>query len=124
MTTSIPRWPTSILRPFTCALRMMPPATASARAPEPDLLQAYLAWLRASGRKVQNYVASAQRFFARWPHPQTWACESLDVRLTTTTGERLALLNFLVYQGHLRPGYDYLLERRLWVMRRETSTGP
>jgi len=27
----------------------MPPATASARAPEPDLLQAYLAWLRGLG---------------------------------------------------------------------------
>jgi hypothetical protein len=42
----------------------MPPATASARAPEPELLQAYLAWRRASGRKVQHYVASAQRFFS------------------------------------------------------------
>ena len=48
----------------------MPPATASARAPEPDLLQAYLSRLRARGRKVQCYVASAQRFFARWPDPQ------------------------------------------------------
>ena len=102
----------------------MPPATASARAPEPDLLQAYVAWLWTSDRKVQNYVASAQRFFARWPDPHAWAGESLDVRLRTTTGKQLTLLNFLLYQGHLRPGYDYLLERRLWVVRRETSTGP
>src|SRR5439155_11846829 len=99
MITSTRRWPMSISRPFTCAPPTMQPATASARAPEPDLLQAYLAWLRASGRSVQNYVASARRFFARWPHPQTWACESLHVRLTTTTGEQLALLNFLLYLG-------------------------
>jgi integrase len=43
---------------------------------------------------------------------------------TTTTGKQLALLTFLLYQGHLHPGYDYLLERRLWVMRRETLAGP
>ena len=95
----------------------MPLATASARAPEPDLLQAYLAWLRASGRKVQCYVACAQRFFARWPDPQAWASEALDVRLATTTGNQMALLNFLLYQGHLRPGYDYLLERKLCACR-------
>ena len=33
----------------------------------------------------------------------------------------MALLNFLLYQGYVRPGYDYLLERRLCVVRRETS---
>jgi len=102
----------------------MPHATASARVPEPDLLQAYLAWLKASGRAVRCYVAPAQRFFAQWPDPQAWASEPLDVRLGTTAGNRLALLNFLLYQGHVRPGYDYLLERKLSVVRRETSTGP
>jgi hypothetical protein len=46
------------------------------------------------------------------------------VRLASTTGNKVALINFLLYQGHLRPGYDYLLERRLSVVRRETSAGP
>jgi integrase len=101
----------------------MPPATASARAPEPELLQAYVAWLRTTGRKDPRYVSSAQRFFARWPDPQAWAHEPLHVRLTTTARKQLALLNFLLYRGQLRPGYDYLLERRLWLVRRETLTG-
>jgi hypothetical protein len=42
---------------------------------------------------------------------RTWAREPLDVRLATTTGNQLVLLNFPLYQGYLHPGYDYLLER-------------
>jgi site-specific recombinase XerD len=70
------------------------------------------------------YARSARRFFKRWPDPQAWADEPLDVRLATTAGFQLALLNFLLYHGRLRPGYDYLLERKLCAIRREMPAGP
>ncbi len=96
----------------------MPPAPDNARAPEPDLLKAYVAHLEATGRGNRSYLSGARSFFARWPNPQDWVGEPLEERLAVTSNI-WPLVNFLMYKGHLRPGYDYLLERKLSVLRRE-----
>jgi hypothetical protein len=51
-------------------------------------------------------------FVARWSDPRAWAVEPLAVRLATPSQAR-PLLNSLMLHGHLQPGYDYLLERKL-----------
>jgi hypothetical protein len=85
----------------------MPPAPDNARAPEPDLLTAYVAHLEATGRGNRSYLSGARSFFARWPNPQDWVEEPLEERLAVTSNI-WPLVNFLMYNGHLRPGYDYL----------------
>ena len=40
-----------------------------------------------------------------------WAAEPLEVRLSASCATR-PLITFLMLHGHLRPGYDYLLERK------------
>ena len=95
--------------------------------PEPaELLAAWVAHLRANRRRVwKNSVGPAERFLRRWPDPQRFADEPLDVRLgwpRTTYG----FLDFLMVHGHLRPGYDYLLARkfsRLWSDLEQTAIG-
>jgi integrase len=99
----------------------MPPATASALAP--DLLAAYLAYLRATGRGNSSFLTGARGFFRRWPDPEDWAREPLEVRLAAKDNV-WPLLNFLTFQGHLRPGYDYLVERKLTTLWRELTSGP
>jgi hypothetical protein len=102
----------------------MPPATASARVPDaPNLLQAYVASLMARGRANRSFLQGARAFLARWPDPQDWASEPLEVRLATG-GSQWSLLNFLMFWGHLQPGYDYLVERKLSALWREMPFGP
>jgi integrase len=100
----------------------MPPANASALVSEVALLDAYRAYLKASGRGTWS-MKGARAFFARWPDPQNWAREPLEVRLAVKKPVR-SLLNFLMFHGHLRPGYDYLFERTLAAIWREMPTGP
>lgn len=60
---------------------------------------------------------------ARWPDPQAWAEQPLQVRLSASSAVR-PLLTYLMLAGHLRPGYDYLLERKLAAILREAHTSP
>jgi integrase len=60
---------------------------------------------------------------ARWPDPQAWAAEPLPVRLSASPSAR-PFLNYLMLSGQLRPGYDYLLERKLPAVLREAADGP
>ncbi len=99
----------------------MPLATVN--APAPDLLAAYLAHLSASGRGNRSFVTGARSFLKRWLEPQDWAREPLEVRLAAKSNV-WSLLNFLMFQGHLRPGYDYLVERKLTALWRELTSGP
>lgn len=102
----------------------MPPATASAHVPDaPSLLQAYVASVTARGRANRSFLQAAHAFFARWPDPQEWASEPLEVRLAAGSSQ-WSLLNFLMFWGHLHPGYDYLVERKLSALWREMPTGP
>jgi hypothetical protein len=102
----------------------MPPATASARADHPaarrrpksdgeKLLSSYLTALDARGAGNRSFTGAARAFLTRWPDPQWWANSALR-----------PLLNYLMLAGHLRPGYDYLLERKLSAVLREAAASP
>jgi integrase len=108
----------------------MPPATASAPAegaaawrPAPrgeQLLSNYLSALAARGAGNRSFHGAARAFLARWPDPQTWAEQPLPTRLSARSAVR-PLLNYLMLAGYLRPGYDYLLDRRLPTILREAK---
>jgi hypothetical protein len=90
----------------------MPPKPASEPELAGDLIAAVIARLRATGRAPdRHYERAAERFFERWPDPQDWAGEPLEVRLAARTRTRM-LVTFLMLHGHLRPGYDYLIARK------------
>jgi hypothetical protein len=106
----------------------MQPAPANApssrrgvRAGTRTLLQEYLAALTARGAGNSSYEKAARTFLTRWPYPQGWASQPLRVRLSANAATRV-LLNYLMLAGHLRPGYDYLLERKLPSLLREAPT--
>ena len=103
--------------------RALDPAPAAVPVPAPDLAAAYTVWLAATGRGNKAYALGARSFLARWPDPQGWAAEPLAVRLAARSHTR-PLLNFLMLHGHLRPGYDYLLERKLSALGRELPASP
>lgn len=99
------------------------PAPGNAPAsPDPaDLLDAYIALLRARGRRVwKNTVGPARRFLARWPDPQAFAGEPLETRLGIPKPMQ-GFLAFLLAGGHLQPGYDYLIARRFTFLWREVE---
>ena len=99
----------------------MPPVTAS--APGNSLHAAYLDHLERTGRGSQTYSWAARVFFGRWPDPQRWAAEPLKVRLSAGASTR-PVITFLMLHRVLRPGYDYLLERKLSSIWREISDSP
>src|SRR5687768_11514611 len=105
------RPPISISRRSTCSAPTMPPALASPADYRIDLVDAFIAHLRATGRSTDpRYARAAERFVERWPDPHRWAAEPLAVRLGVCARTR-QLLIFLMLHRHLRPGYDYLLSR-------------
>ncbi|HEY3034855.1 MAG TPA: tyrosine-type recombinase/integrase, partial [Streptosporangiaceae bacterium] len=91
------------------------------RAGTRTLLQEYLAALTARGAGNSSYEKAARTFLTRWPYPQGWASQPLRVRLSANAATRV-LLNYLMLAGRLRPGYDYLLERKLPSLLREAPT--
>jgi len=101
----------------------MPPAPTRLCEPAAELLAAYTAQLTATGRGSRAYTVAARSFLARWPDPQAWAAEPLGLRLGAGSST-WPLLNFLMLFGHLRPGYDYLLERKLSALPRELGASP
>ena len=60
---------------------------------------------------------------SRFPDPQRFASEPLAARLSES-GTVRPVLTFLMLHGYLRPGYDYLLERRLTAILREAAVSP
>ncbi len=88
-----------------------------------QLLGAYLAALAARGAGNTAFTAAARSFLARWPDPQAWAAEPITVRLSASPSAR-SFLNYLMLSGRLRPGYDYLLARKLSAVLREAPAGP
>jgi integrase len=69
------------------------------------------------------FLSAARVFLNRWPDPQAWAQQPLPVRLAASSSTR-PLLNYLMLAGYLRPGYDYLLERKLSAILREAQASP
>jgi integrase len=96
------------------------PASEPSSRPDPDeLLDAYIAYLRARGRRVwKNSVGPARAFLRRWPDPQDFAAEPIEVRLGVPK-PMFGFMAFLLVGGWLRPGYDYLLARRFTFLWRE-----
>lgn len=85
-----------------------------------DLHKAYVEYLVRTGRGNTAYWTAARSFFARWPDPAAWGAEPLPVRLAANGATR-PLITFLILHGGLRPGYDYLLERKFSSIWREVD---
>ncbi|HVA08035.1 MAG TPA: tyrosine-type recombinase/integrase, partial [Acidimicrobiales bacterium] len=88
-----------------------------------DFYEGYIEWLDRRNVGSRTYYAGARSFLARFPDPQQWAALPLAERLALGSQYR-PLLNFLMYHGHLSPGYDYLLERRLTGILKEGASSP
>ena len=94
------------------------PAPASAARTEPArqpaaeaLLGQYAAWLAARGRGNRCFADGAAGFLRRWPDPQSFAAEPPEVMLGQDQQTR-PLVTFLLLHDLLRPGYDYLVNRK------------
>src|SRR3954454_1506513 len=98
----------------------MPPVTASASA---DLRAAYLDHLAASGRGNTAYWQAARVVFRRLSGPQRWPEQPLTARLSAGSATR-PIITFLMLHRVLRPGYDYLLERKLSSIWRDIKDSP
>lgn len=98
-------------------------ATASEDGGLAALPEVYAAYLVDTGRGNILYERHARRFFARWPDPQGWAGQPLSTRLAANPHVR-PLLTFLMLHGWLRPGYDYLVGRKLTPLWRELPHSP
>jgi integrase len=95
---------------------MPAPASAAraepARPPAPEaLLTRYAGWLAARGRGNRCFADGAAGFLRRWPGPQSFAAEPLEVMLAQDQRAR-PFITFLLLHDLLRPGYDYLAERK------------
>jgi integrase len=91
--------------------------------PSTDLHAAYLDHLGRTGRGNTAYWQAARTFFKRWPDPAAWAAEPLEVRLSASSATR-PIITFLMLHHRLRPGYDFLLERKLSSIWREIKDSP
>ncbi len=101
----------------------MQPATACVPAPDrPDFLGLFTAHADRLELRGTNQLQAARAFLRRWPDPQAWATEPLRVRLGLST-VTCSFLMFLLMGGHLRPGYDYLVRRKLPSFWRELPHG-
>ena len=100
----------------------MPLARSSARRAEPAapvravrsgeaLLAEYEAWLAGRERGCRSFRDGARVFLDRWPEPQSFASEPLEVQLACDQHVR-PFITFLLIADLLRPGYDYLVHRK------------
>ena len=64
-----------------------------------DLLAVSARYLALTGRGNTAYYQAAQGFFRRWPDPQAWAGESLEVRLS---------------RGQRHPSVHHVLDAARW----------
>lgn len=101
----------------------MPPAPAYALVPERDLLAAFADHAARVGLRGTNQDRAARAFLRRWPDPQAWAAEPLPTRLALADSAR-SFVMFLLMHGHLHPGYDYLVCRKLTSFWRELPHSP
>src|SRR5450759_1097652 len=92
----------------------MLPATVNAPAaePPPRALAAYTAHLTITRRGNIAYDRAARSFLRRWPQVQSWADRPLARQLAAGSATR-PFVTFLMVSRRLRPGYDYLVARKL-----------
>jgi len=98
----------------------MPPKPLAVPVAAADFYEDYLAWLRARGVGNKSFYSAARAFLVCFPDPQAWAGLPLADRLLLT-GAQAPLVNFLMLHGHLQPGYDFLLERKLHAVLRDAA---
>lgn len=108
----------------------MLPATANAPtanqlAPPPAdvLLAMWRDRQAATGRGNPASDYETRRFLNRWPDPQAWAGEPLEVRLGLSPSAT-SLVMFVMCRGWLRPGWDWLVARKLSSFWREIVDTP
>jgi integrase len=101
----------------------MPPAPGYAPAAEVDLLAGFAEHAARVGLRGANQARAARAFLRRWPDPQAWAAEPLEVRLAVPDSAR-SFVMFLLMAGYLRPGYDWLVRRKLTSFWRELPHSP
>jgi integrase len=101
----------------------MAPALAYAPAVDLDLHAAFVEHTGRVGLHGSNQHKAARSFLNRWPDPQDWAAEPLATRLALPS-VTASFLMFLLFGGHLRPGYDYLIRRKLPSFWRDVPHGP
>jgi len=102
----------------------MPPVKTVVPPQAAAIYESYLACLAGRGVGNKTFDSGARSFLARYPDPQAWAGLPLDQRLAGTRPHLQPLLNFLMLHRHLRPGYDYLLDRKLTAIVREAAASP
>ena len=97
----------------------MLPASVNAPTSDPpdprsagEWFDIYVAHLAATGRGNSAYEYAARVFLRRWPDPHAWAAEPLDVRLALAPSAT-ALVMMLITRHRLRPGWDWLVHRKL-----------
>ncbi|MFC5823237.1 tyrosine-type recombinase/integrase [Nonomuraea insulae] len=97
---------------------MTMPAPASAARAEPghrlppaELLGEYAVWLAGRGRGNRCFATAAAAFLRRWPDVQSFAVEPLGAMLAADQHTR-PFITFLLLHDLLRPGFDYLAERK------------
>ncbi|MGH9304878.1 MAG: tyrosine-type recombinase/integrase, partial [Acidimicrobiales bacterium] len=66
---------------------------------------------------------NAQRFLRRFSDPGCWVSQPLVARLVIDTNMS-SFLSFLMLHGHLHPGYDYLVRRKLSSFWRDLAGTP
>jgi integrase len=101
----------------------MLPASVSAPVAERSatgLVAEYLTHLALTGRGHSQSELAVRSFLRRWPQPQRWADQPLVRRLAASPQDK-SVVAFLMARGHLRPGYDYLVRRKLSSFWRETT---
>ncbi len=80
------------------------------------LLTAYREHLARTGRGNSAYQYWAKVFVERWPDPQAWAQEPLEIQLQANSGTR-PFITFRLVTGRLHPSWQYLVHRKfssLW----------
>jgi hypothetical protein len=83
-----------------------------ARRPAGATLAAeYADWLARRGRGNRCFAEAAAGFLRNWPVPQAFAGEALERMLAADQHTR-PFITFLLLHELLRPGYDYLVERK------------
>jgi len=102
----------------------MPAAPLAVPAEAVDLHAAYRAWLARRGVGNRSFYSGARSFLARFPDPRAWAALPLEERQRSSAAQEGPFLGFLMLHGHLHPGYDYLLDRRLHAVLRDAPASP
>ncbi|HEY5273574.1 MAG TPA: tyrosine-type recombinase/integrase [Acidimicrobiales bacterium] len=87
------------------------------------LYDAFVEWLALRKVGNQTFLVGARSLLRRFPDPQGFASLPLQERLDEGTQIR-PMINFLMLNGYLHPGYDYLLERKLAGVLKEGAFSP